>query len=67
MRFILVRAAPDLAPAAAAVAGARLLLPRESLAWPGLPADTCFVIPLAAVEARPALVRAAAAKAVTAV
>jgi cyclic beta-1,2-glucan synthetase len=50
MRFILVRATPMAALAETASLcdplGARLLRPGESLKWPGLSGDTCFVIPL---------------------
>jgi cyclic beta-1,2-glucan synthetase len=52
MRFVLVRAPPDTAMAAAAPwcagADATLLRPGEALHWPGLAASTCFVIPLLA-------------------
>ena len=44
MRFILLRSAPDSHWAAQAPAGARLLPVGEALAWPDLPADSCFVI-----------------------
>jgi cyclic beta-1,2-glucan synthetase len=46
MRFILTRASGPAGLAAVADAGARLLQPGERLRWQGLPADSCFVIPL---------------------
>ncbi len=46
MRFILIRAEPQAALAATAHWGAQLLSPGQSLAWPALAQDTCFVIPL---------------------
>ena len=46
LRFILLRGADDGHWAAGAPTDARLLPVGEALAWPGLPADSCFVIPL---------------------
>nr|MDP2192315.1 glucoamylase family protein [Rhodoferax sp.] len=46
MRFILVRATANAALEATAQWGAQLLCPGQSLAWPGLALQTCFVIPL---------------------
>ncbi|MDD5335183.1 MAG: carbohydrate-binding protein, partial [Rhodoferax sp.] len=64
MRFILLRAAPEAALAAAAQATgglpAQLLRVGERLNWPALAAQSCFVIPLpdAAEAAAPALASA---------
>ncbi len=46
MHFILVRASPAAALAATARQKAVLLDLKQPLAWPGLEADSCFVIPL---------------------
>jgi cyclic beta-1,2-glucan synthetase len=46
MRFILYRATSRAAVEGAGVAGARVLRPGEPLNWSGLPATSCFVIPL---------------------
>ena len=46
MHFILVRASPAVALAATARQKAVLLDIKQPLAWPGLEADSCFVIPL---------------------
>ena len=46
LRFVLLRGADGGNWAAQAPHGARLLAVGEALAWPGLPADSCFVIPL---------------------
>ncbi len=55
MRFVLCRAAGLAALAAAADPEARLLQPGERLRWQGLPAGSCFVIPLPPA-AEPAIV-----------
>jgi cyclic beta-1,2-glucan synthetase len=47
MRFILIRAKPEVALAAAGAPDAVLLRVGEVLAWKGLDAVTCFVVPLA--------------------
>ncbi len=46
MHFVLVRGPAHAALAAAASPDARLLHPGQGLAWPDLPADSCFAIPL---------------------
>jgi cyclic beta-1,2-glucan synthetase len=46
MRFILYRATTLAALAATAQWGAKALRPGDTLKWLGLPADSCFVIPL---------------------
>jgi len=46
MRFILMRAAPEVALQATAPWAATLLLPGKALHWRDLPASSCFVIPL---------------------
>jgi cyclic beta-1,2-glucan synthetase len=46
MRFILIRAKPEVALAAAGAPDAVLLRVGEVLAWAGLDAVTCFVVPL---------------------
>ncbi len=51
MRFILIRAVADDALAQTAQWGAQLLRPGQLLEWPGLPAQTCFVIPLLTTDA----------------
>ncbi len=54
MRFILMRTTAQVALEATAPLAARLLNPGESLAWRGLDAHTCFVIPLLGEPATPA-------------
>jgi cyclic beta-1,2-glucan synthetase len=51
MRFILIRATADEALAHTAQWGAQLLQPGQPLEWPGLAAQSCFVIPLLATDA----------------
>jgi cyclic beta-1,2-glucan synthetase len=46
MRFIFVRGTPAQALASTAQWQAQLLLPGEPLHWPGLPEQSCFVLPL---------------------
>ena len=46
MHFILYRATTLAALAATARWGAKALRPGQALQWPGLAADSCFVIPL---------------------
>ena len=46
MHFILIRASPGAALAATAKQNAALLPLKQPLAWPGLAAHSCFVIPL---------------------
>jgi cyclic beta-1,2-glucan synthetase len=51
MRFILIRATARDALAHAAQNDAQVLLPGQALQWPGLAAQTCFVIPLQPAQA----------------
>jgi cyclic beta-1,2-glucan synthetase len=51
MRFILIRATARDALAHAAQNDAQVLLPGQALQWPGLAAQTCFVIPLPPAQA----------------
>jgi len=46
MRFVLMRASPEAAQQAAAHWGATLLTPGQAVHWPGLPAQSCFVLAL---------------------
>ncbi|OLP04862.1 GH36-type glycosyl hydrolase domain-containing protein [Rhodoferax antarcticus] len=46
MRFILMRASPEVALQATAKSAATLLLPGQALNWSDLPDNSCFVIPL---------------------
>ncbi|MCX2863272.1 carbohydrate-binding protein [Paucibacter sp. PLA-PC-4] len=51
MRFILMRATPQQARAAAASAGATLIEEGQVLRWQDLALETCFVLPLTTTEA----------------